>query len=241
QYGIGGTSNTMTAAAMHAIPVEKRRRQMIVSVYSDGGQPALYWLLSPDNTVANLSNNAFWQKIPLGTSFPSGFTFKGQFSAVTLLNGESMLITDNPLSPVDAMNGWFYVCNEAGTANFGGGNQTFNLNDWVIWDGARWRRLAQVSALQWNLITGIPNIILDIASGALQIATQEDFQSLQEQINQLVIPIVVDAISVDTPDAVATVGAIMAYVYSKDEHDQSLTGLLNTITNTLNTEYYTQT
>jgi hypothetical protein len=34
--------------------------------------------------------------------------------------------------------GWFYEVNVAGTQNLGSGNQTFNVGDWVVYDGSVW-------------------------------------------------------------------------------------------------------
>jgi hypothetical protein len=91
--------------------------------------------LGAANGVATLDSNG---KVPV-TQLPSSvMEYKGTWNAATntptLVNG-----TGDP--------GDVYICNVAGTANFGAGPIVFATGDWVVYNGSIWQKSGGGSGL----------------------------------------------------------------------------------------------
>jgi len=82
------------------------------------------------NGVATLDSNG---KVPLSQLPASVVTYLGTWNAATntptLANGTGDV-------------GDLYICNVAGTVNFGAGPITFAVGDWVIYNGSQWQKSA---------------------------------------------------------------------------------------------------
>jgi hypothetical protein len=82
------------------------------------------------NGVATLDSNG---KVPLSQLPASVVTYLGTWNAATntptLANGTGDI-------------GDLYICNVAGTVNFGAGPITFAVGDWVIYNGSQWQKSA---------------------------------------------------------------------------------------------------
>ena len=85
------------------------------------------------NGVATLDSNG---KVPLSQLPASVVTYLGTWNAATntptLTNGVGDV-------------GDLYICNVAGTVNFGAGPITFAVGDWVIYNGSQWQKSAGAS------------------------------------------------------------------------------------------------
>ena len=86
--------------------------------------------LGAANGVATLDSNG---KVPLSQLPASVVTYLGTWNAATntptLANGTGDI-------------GDLYICNVAGTVNFGAGPITFAVGDWVIYNGSQWQKSA---------------------------------------------------------------------------------------------------
>jgi hypothetical protein len=86
-------------------------------------------------------------------------TYEGTWSAATntptLANGTGQ-------------QGNYYVCNAAGTVNFGAGPLVFNIGDWAIYSGTVWQQVnnSQTTSVANFTITGIPSGEILIGGGS---------------------------------------------------------------------------
>ena len=221
QYGVGGYRFVENYTQLTSIETYKRRRLMLVGIANYGGSPALFWLLSPDNTASNLANNAYWTQVNIGQSLDAGVIFKGFVDWTSgLITGGSydgQTMTDVPLIPAATEPGWFWIVNTTGSYDPGSGSFSANANDWIIYDGSQFR-LNEQSSVTWSSLTGVPQILRDIGDGTIIVATYGDITNLQDQIDALEIPVLEAEVSASVPQANgATVAAILSYAYSKDE------------------------
>ncbi|KKN88641.1 hypothetical protein LCGC14_0245320 [marine sediment metagenome] len=237
ERGRGGYKPVDTYTDLENLPWEKRRALMLVGVrsYSDSN-PALFWLRSPSNNQSDLEDNDNWELVQIGAQVIGGFIYKGSFSATTGLTSTGYTLQDDPLIPTDTVNGNFFVCQTADTYDFGSGNITFLLGDWVIWEGTRWRKLDQTSAVDWNVMTGIPQVLQDIGNGTINVAQQSDITILQDQLDTIDIPDVYDTIA--GQDGIASINAIMAHTYSKSAVDTLISNLDTSLKSWTATQYY---
>ncbi len=86
-------------------------------------------LIGVSNGVCDLDVNA---KVPSARLPAAILIFKGLWNATT--NSPS-------LSNGVGVNGEVYVCNVAGTVNFGAGNITFAIKDWAVYNSAIWSKV----------------------------------------------------------------------------------------------------
>ena len=100
--------------------------------------------LGTANGVATLDSNG---KVPLSQLPASVVTYLGTWNAATntptLANGTGDI-------------GDLYICNVAGTVNFGAGPITFAVGDWVIYNGAQWQKSAGSSGTVTSVAMTVP-------------------------------------------------------------------------------------
>jgi hypothetical protein len=96
------------------------------------------------NGVATLDANG---KVPLSQLPASVVTYLGTWNAATntptLANGTGDI-------------GDLYICNVAGTVNFGAGPITFAVGDWVIYNGSQWQKSAGSSGTVTSVAMTVP-------------------------------------------------------------------------------------
>ncbi len=96
------------------------------------------------NGVATLDANG---KVPLSQLPASVVTYLGTWNASTntptLANGTGDI-------------GDLYICNVAGTVNFGAGPITFAVGDWVIYNGSQWQKSAGSSGTVTSVAMTVP-------------------------------------------------------------------------------------
>jgi hypothetical protein len=172
ELGQGAYRSVASTTELFAIPVERRRLLMMVAVRNYGGDPALLWLDAADNTPAQLGDNNNWKEVTIGATVQGGVTFRGFVSMADGSTTDGFTISDNPLNPPSMGNGWFWIVEVAGTYDFGSGNITANINDWIIYDGTYLRKLSQTSVASWNTLADRPQILLDIVDGTIVYGTQ---------------------------------------------------------------------
>ncbi|MHA2063630.1 MAG: hypothetical protein ACXABY_04520 [Candidatus Thorarchaeota archaeon] len=168
----GGYRSVASISELHAIPTERRRMLMMVAVRNYGGEPGLVWLDTADNTPAQLSDNDNWQPVSMGDEIDSALTFRGFVDMTDGSTSDGFTISDNPVTPPEMTNGWFWIVEVAGTYDFGSGNITASINDWIVYDGTYLRKLSQTSVASWNTLSDRPQILLDIVSGSVVYGTQ---------------------------------------------------------------------
>jgi len=224
--GYGGCHNKASISQRDAIPVQRRYPYMLCTVENYGGQPAIFWLA----TSSNLADNTKWELLPLNATFTGGVVFKGTFSAVTGLNQDGNAIADLGPSPVGTTNGFFYVCTESGTIDFGSGNQTFNTLDWVIYEGTTWRKIAQAGLADWNTIANKPAIIDNIATGVFVPVEESTHLALVARVDALELISLTPTDTITGPStSVTTETAVYNYAYSQTYIDALETTLTNAI------------
>ena len=100
--------------------------------------------LGTANGVATLDSNG---KVPLSQLPASVVTYLGTWNAATntptLANGTGDI-------------GDLYICNVAGTVNFGAGPITFAVGDWVIYNGSQWQKSAGASGTVTSVAMTVP-------------------------------------------------------------------------------------
>lgn len=89
-------------------------------------------------------------KIP-SAYIPGGYlTYKGMWNAST---------NTPTLADGTGLSGSFYEVNVAGTQNLGSGSQTFNVGDWVVYDGSIWDKSTNSNeVVSVNGLTGAVNL-----------------------------------------------------------------------------------
>jgi hypothetical protein len=93
-----------------------------------------------------------------------GVTYKGVWNGTTntptLANGVGT-------------QGFYYICNVAGTTDFGAGSITFAIGDWAVYDGATWSKVdnSQTTAVNNFTISGIPQYTTIIGGGSSTVLT----------------------------------------------------------------------
>lgn len=225
--GVGGFQSGFTDLNdVYNIPVDRREPLMLASIRNYGGSPAIFWLKTTSSDPLVLADNSLWELLPIGLE-TGGVQYKGLFSAQTGLTEGGETITDPPtLSPATSVNGDFFICNEAGTIDFGIGSQVFQILDYAIYDGVRWRKLEGSGVVDWDGISGKPQIIIDIGDGTFVPVEQTDFDALELRVDVLEANQLVSTSAIVAPsNSVTTEEAVINYTYSKGYIDILFTGV----------------
>lgn len=179
-FGEGGYRSVASLANLDTIPLEKRKAYMMVIVRNYAGSPRPFWLASPDNSAANLANNAFWQPVPFTswvTIGPSGgYIFKGKFDAsdgsVSTGDYAGQTLNNTP-TPAAIQAGWYWQADTAGTYDFG---STASIVAEVVGSGDASNKQfsgvlanspVNVSSISFTDDTGTPQVVTDDGSGNL--------------------------------------------------------------------------
>jgi len=163
----GGYRSVATTSDLNltTIPLDVRKKLMIVGVHNVSGKPILYWLNCPDSSASSLSNDTYWEPIPIGQNLQGGIVFKGFVNGDTGLTSNGYTLAESPLTPSDVQAGWFWIVDNAGTHDYGSGDITSAVSDWIVYDNAQYRKLAQSSPTDWYTITSMPSVIYNLGEG----------------------------------------------------------------------------
>jgi len=206
--GKGGVHTKSSIAQMNGITLERRTRLMLCVVADVGnGSPGLYWLNTPSNpTIAQLSDNQYWEPVPLGTTLNGVLTLKGFESAgsLTILDGTGS-------------NGDTYIVDAGGSVNnpniFGGQAVTLIAGDYLVYEAGIWNIISTgATSVNWNTLTGKPTTFTPTAHTHV-ITDITDFPDISGFLEDA--DVVSQIVNGENPLKLANVQAIITYITSK--------------------------
>ena len=206
--GKGGVHTKTSIAQMNGITLERRTRLMLCVVADVGnGSPGLYWLNTPSNpTIAQLSDNQYWEPVPLGTTLNGVLTLKGFESAgsLTILDGTGS-------------NGDTYIVDAGGSVNnpniFGGQAVTLIAGDYLVYEAGIWNIISTgATSVNWNTLTGKPTTFTPTAHTHV-ITDITDFPDISGFLEDA--DVVSQIVNGENPLKLANVQAIITYITSK--------------------------
>jgi len=206
--GKGGVHTKSSIAQMNGITLERRTRLMLCVVADIGnGNPGLYWLNTPSNpTIAQLSDNQYWEPVPLGTTLNGVLTLKGFESAgsLTILDGTGS-------------NGDTYIVDAGGSVNnpniFGGQAVTLIAGDYLVYEAGIWNIISTgATSVNWNTLTGKPTTFTPTAHTHV-ITDITDFPDISGFLEDA--DVVSQIVNGENPLKLANVQAIITYITSK--------------------------